>query len=78
MLEFAISLVIVLTIVSLVYKVIVATKNAIVKVVNWVGAIITVTTRLVVISLLLVVFFQFFTSGIINHVVMLINYNLVR
>lgn len=76
--EFFISLVIVLTVVSLVYKLIVATKNAVLKMVAWVGAILTVITRLVVVSLLLVVIVQFATSGIIHHILYLIQFNLAR
>jgi len=44
----------------------------------WVGAILTVITRLVVVSLLLVVIVQLFTSSIIHHILYLIQFNLAR
>ncbi len=78
MLEFIVSLVVLSIVASAIYKLIVITKNTVIKVIAWVGAILTVVTRLVVISLLLAVVVQLFTSSVIHHVLYLIQFNMAR
>ena len=78
MLEFIVSLVVLSIVASAIYKLIVITKNTVIKVIAWVGAILTVITRLVVISLLLAVVVKLFTSSVIHHVLYLIQFNMAR
>jgi len=78
MLEFIVSLVVLSIVASAIYKLIVITKNTVIKVIAWVGAILTVVTRLVVISLLLAVVVKLFTSSVIHHVLYLIQFNMAR
>ena len=78
MLEFIVSLVVLSIVASAIYKLIVITKNTVIKVIAWVGAILTVVTRFVVISLLLAVVVQLFASSVMYHVLYLIQFNMAR
>lgn len=78
MLEVIVSLVVLSIVASAIYKLIVITKNTVIKVIAWVGAILTVVTRFVVISLLLAVVVQLFASSVMYHVLYLIQFNMAR